>query len=92
MLLALELGVAALALIVFLLGLGGRERGSREVGLVTAGGHAGLFGLSLVLDARGPFFDGSRSSCWRRSSPSSADSPGGTASSAAAGSSTTCSC
>ena len=58
MLLALELGVAALALIVFLLGLGGRERGSREAGLVTAVGLAGLFGLSLVIDARGPLFDG----------------------------------
>jgi NADH-quinone oxidoreductase subunit N len=58
MLLALELGVAALALIVFLLGLGGRERGSREVGLVTAVGLAGLYGLSLVIDARGPLFDG----------------------------------
>lgn len=58
MLLALELGVAALALIVFLLGLGGRERGAREVGLVTAVGLAGLYGLSLVIDARGPLFDG----------------------------------
>ena len=58
MLLALELGVAALALVVFLLGLGGRGRGSREVGLVTAVGLAGLYGLSLVIDARGPLFDG----------------------------------
>jgi NADH-quinone oxidoreductase subunit N len=58
MLLALELGVAALALIVFLLGLGGRGRGSREIGLVTAVGLAGLYGLSLVIDARGPLFDG----------------------------------
>jgi NADH-quinone oxidoreductase subunit N len=58
MLLALELGVAALALIVFLLGLGGRGRGSREIGLVTAVGLAGLYGLSLIIDARGPLFDG----------------------------------
>ena len=58
MLLALELGVAALALIVFLLGLGGRGRGSREIGLVTAVGLAGLYGLSLIIDARGPVFDG----------------------------------
>ena len=58
MLLALELGVAALALVVFLLGLGGRGRGSREIGLVTAVGLAGLYGLSLVIDARGPLFDG----------------------------------
>jgi NADH-quinone oxidoreductase subunit N len=58
MLLALELGVAALALVVFLLGLGARGRGSREIGLVTAVGLAGLYGLSLVIDARGPLFDG----------------------------------
>jgi NADH-quinone oxidoreductase subunit N len=58
MLLALELGVAALALVVFLLGVGGRGRGSREIGLVTAVGLAGLYGLSLVIDARGPLFDG----------------------------------
>ena len=58
MLLALELGVAALALVIFLLGLAGRGRGSREIGLVTAVGLAGLYGLSLVVDARGPLFDG----------------------------------
>jgi NADH-quinone oxidoreductase subunit N len=57
MLLALELGVAALALVVFLLGLFGR-RDSREIGLVAAVGLAGLVGLSLVIDARGPLFDG----------------------------------
>jgi NADH-quinone oxidoreductase subunit N len=57
MLLALELGVAALALVVFLLGLG-RRRDSREIGLVAAVGLAGLAGLSLVIDARGPLFDG----------------------------------
>ena len=58
MLLALELGVAALALVVFLLGQGGRPSRSREIGLVAAVGLAGLYGLSLVIDARGPLFDG----------------------------------
>ncbi len=58
MLLALELGVAALALVVFVLGLGGGRARSREVGWVTAVGLAGLYGLSLVIDARGPLFDG----------------------------------
>jgi len=58
MLLALELGVAALALIVFLLGvLGGRGRG-REIGLVTAIGLGGLYALSRAIDARGPLWDG----------------------------------
>jgi NADH-quinone oxidoreductase subunit N len=58
MLLALELGVGALALVVFLVGLlGGAGRG-REVGLIAAVGLAGLYGLSLVIDARGPLFDG----------------------------------
>ena len=58
MLLALELGVAALALVVFVLGLGGARARAREVGLVTAVGLAGLYGLSLLIDARGPLFDG----------------------------------
>ena len=58
MLLALELGVAALALVVFLLGLGGRRGRPREIGLVAAVGLAGLYGLSLLIDARGPLFDG----------------------------------
>ena len=58
MLLALELGIGALALVVFLVGLGGGERRGREVGLITAVGLAGLYGLSLVIDARGPLFDG----------------------------------
>jgi NADH-quinone oxidoreductase subunit N len=58
MLLTLELGVAALALVVLGLGLGRRDRGGREIGLATAVGLAGLYGLSLVLDARGPLFDG----------------------------------
>jgi NADH-quinone oxidoreductase subunit N len=58
MLLALELGVAALALVVFLLGLGGRRDRPREIGLVAAVGLAGLYGLSLLIDARGPLFDG----------------------------------
>jgi NADH-quinone oxidoreductase subunit N len=64
MLLALELGVAVLALVVFLLGLGlrrgaaGRRGRPREIGLVAAVGLAGLYGLSLLIDARGPLFDG----------------------------------
>jgi NADH-quinone oxidoreductase subunit N len=58
MLLTLELGVAGLALVVFALGLGGGPRRAREIGLVTAIGLAGLVGLSLMLDARGPLFDG----------------------------------
>jgi NADH-quinone oxidoreductase subunit N len=58
MLLALELGVGALVLVVFLVGLGGGERRGREVGLVAAVGLAGLYALSLVIDARGPLFDG----------------------------------
>jgi NADH-quinone oxidoreductase subunit N len=54
MLLALELGVAVLALVVFALGLlGGRAR-QREIGLVAAVGLAGLYALSLAIDARGP--------------------------------------
>jgi NADH-quinone oxidoreductase subunit N len=58
MLLALELGVAALALVVFVLGLAGPRERPREIGLVTAVGLTGLFGLSLMIDARGPLFDG----------------------------------
>jgi NADH-quinone oxidoreductase subunit N len=53
MLIALELGVAALALVVFALGLAGGA-GRRIIGGVAAVGLAGLYGLSLVLDARGP--------------------------------------
>jgi NADH-quinone oxidoreductase subunit N len=58
MLLTLELGVAALVLVVFLVGLGGRPGRSLELGVVAAVGLAGLYGLSLILDARGPLFDG----------------------------------
>jgi NADH-quinone oxidoreductase subunit N len=58
MLLTLELGVAALALVVFLLGLARRPARAAEIGPVVAIGLVGLFGLSLVLDARGPLFDG----------------------------------
>jgi NADH-quinone oxidoreductase subunit N len=58
MLLALELGVAALALVVFILGLAGGRRRPRELGGVAAVGLAGLYGLSLLVDARGPLFDG----------------------------------
>jgi NADH-quinone oxidoreductase subunit N len=58
MLLALELGVAALALVVFLLGPGGGRGRAREIGLVAAVGLGGLYGLSLIVDARGPVFDG----------------------------------
>ena len=48
-------GWAALALIVFLLGLaGGAPPAARAIGLVAAVGLAGLYGLSLVIDARGP--------------------------------------
>ncbi len=58
MLLALEVGVAALALVVFLLGLLGARARRREIGGVAAVGLAGLYGLSLFVDARGPLFDG----------------------------------
>jgi NADH-quinone oxidoreductase subunit N len=58
MLLALELGVAALTLVVFLLGQAGGRARSREIGLTVAVGLAGLYGLSLLIDARGPLFDG----------------------------------
>jgi NADH-quinone oxidoreductase subunit N len=58
MLLALELGVAALALVVFVLGQAGRRGRPQEIGLTAAVGLAGLYGLSLVVDARGPLFDG----------------------------------
>src|SRR5262249_36451185 len=53
-----ELGVGALALVVLLVGLAGGARRGREVGLIAAIGLAGLYGLSLVIDARGPLFDG----------------------------------
>jgi NADH-quinone oxidoreductase subunit N len=58
MLLTLELGVAGLAVLVLLLGLSGRPGRPRELGLVTAVGLGGLYGLSLLVDARGPLFDG----------------------------------
>jgi NADH-quinone oxidoreductase subunit N len=58
MLLAAELGVAALALVVFALGLLGGPARRREIGAVTAVGLAGLYALSLVADARGPLWDG----------------------------------
>ena len=58
MLLALEMGVAALAVIVFFRGLAGRGGRQRAIGLVTAVGLAALYGLSLIIDARGPLFDG----------------------------------
>jgi NADH-quinone oxidoreductase subunit N len=58
MLLALELGVGALALVVLLLGLSRRRGHPREIGLVAAVGLGGLYGLSLFIDARGPLFDG----------------------------------
>ncbi len=58
MLLTLELALAGLILVVFVLGLlGGPER-RREVGAVTAGGLVGLLILSVVLDSRGALFDG----------------------------------
>jgi NADH-quinone oxidoreductase subunit N len=58
MLLAPELGVAALALVVFLLGGGGGRGRGREIGLAVAVGLAGLYGLSVAIDARGPLFEG----------------------------------
>ena len=58
MLLTLELALGGLMVVVLLAGLAwGRER-RRELGLVTAAGLVGLFVLSLVVDARGPLFDG----------------------------------
>ena len=58
MLLVPELSLAGLMLVVFALGLGRGVAGPRAIGLVTAVGLAGLFGLSLVVDARGVLFDG----------------------------------
>jgi len=58
MLLTLELTLAGLMLVVFVLGLLWGPARRREVGAVTAAGLAGLFVLSLVLDSRGALFDG----------------------------------
>jgi NADH-quinone oxidoreductase subunit N len=58
MLLAPELGVATLALILFAVGLGGGGGRRREVGIIAALGLAALYGLSLLVDARGPLGDG----------------------------------
>jgi NADH-quinone oxidoreductase subunit N len=58
MLLALELALAALILVVFVLGLVGGPERRRDVGVVTAVGLAGLLVLALVLDSRGALFGG----------------------------------
>jgi hypothetical protein len=43
---------------VFVLGLAGGARRGREIGLVTAVGLAGLYGLSLVIVPAALLFDG----------------------------------
>jgi len=53
-----ELALAGLTLVVFLPGLFGGPERRRAIGVVTAAGLAGLFGLSLLVDARGALFDG----------------------------------
>jgi NADH-quinone oxidoreductase subunit N len=58
MLLTLELSVAALMLLVFVLGLAWPPARRRDVGPITAVGLAGVFVLSLVVDSRGALFDG----------------------------------
>jgi NADH-quinone oxidoreductase subunit N len=58
MLLTLELTLAGLMLIVFVLGLLWGPARRREIGAVTAAGLVALFVLSLVLDSRGALFDG----------------------------------
>ncbi len=58
MLLTLELTLAGLMLLVFVLGLLWGPARHREIGAVTAAGLAGLFVLSIVLDSRGVLFDG----------------------------------
>jgi NADH-quinone oxidoreductase subunit N len=57
-LLALELGVALLALVVLLLGLGRGPGRGREAGVVTAVGLGAVYLLSLGFDARGPLLAG----------------------------------
>jgi NADH-quinone oxidoreductase subunit N len=58
MLLTLELTLAGLMLVVFVLGLLWGPARRREIGAVTAAGLAGLLVLSVVLDSRGVLFDG----------------------------------
>jgi NADH-quinone oxidoreductase subunit N len=58
MLLTLELTLAGLMLVVFVLGLLWGPDRRREIGVVAAGGLAGLFVLSVVVDSRGVLFDG----------------------------------
>lgn len=58
MLLTLELALGGLMLVVFGLGLFWGPARRREIGTVTAVGLGGLLLLALVLDARGPLFDG----------------------------------
>jgi NADH-quinone oxidoreductase subunit N len=58
MLLTLELALAALILVVFVLGLVWGPERRRDVGVVTAVGLAGLLVLALVLDSRGALYGG----------------------------------
>jgi NADH-quinone oxidoreductase subunit N len=58
MLLALEVALAGLILVVFVLGLVWGPERRRDVGVVTAVGLAGLLALALVLDSRGALFGG----------------------------------
>jgi NADH-quinone oxidoreductase subunit N len=58
MLLTLELALAALILVVFVLGLVWGPERRRDVGVVTAVGLAALLVLALVLDSRGALFGG----------------------------------
>ena len=58
MLLTLELTLAGLMLVVFVLGLLWGPARRREIGAVTAAGLVALFVLSLVLDSGGALFDG----------------------------------
>jgi NADH-quinone oxidoreductase subunit N len=58
MLLALELTLALLMLVVFVLGLVWGPERRRDVGVVTAVGLTVLLLFSLVLDSRGALFDG----------------------------------
>jgi NADH-quinone oxidoreductase subunit N len=58
MLLALEVALAGLILVVFVLGLVWGPERRRDVGVVTAVGLAALLALALVLDSRGALFGG----------------------------------
>jgi NADH-quinone oxidoreductase subunit N len=58
MLLALEIALAGLILVVFVLGLVWSPERRRDVGVVTAFGLVALLALALVLDSRGALFGG----------------------------------